>query len=62
MHDHLDGTEDILNKIGVFVYHGGKLNMNTWIFTHMEKFLFHEECFTNMEKLKEVSLSHLCNS
>ena len=59
MHDYLDGAEDILNKIGVLVYHGGKLDINSWIFTHKQKFLFHKECFTDMEKLKAASLHHL---
>ena len=62
MHAYLDGAEDMLRRIEMLVWHGGKLNMNTWIFTHKDKFLFYKECFTNIEKLKEASLSHLRNS
>lgn len=59
MHAYLDGAEDMLRRIGALVWHGGNMNMNTWIFIHNEKFLFYEECFTNMEKLKAASLHHL---
>lgn len=59
MHAYLDGAEDMLRRIGALVWHGGNMNMNTWIFMHNEKFLFYEECFTNMEKLKAASLHHL---
>ena len=59
MHAYLDGAEDMLRRIEVLVWHGGKLNINTWIFTHKDKFLFYKECFTNIEKLKEASLHHL---
>lgn len=59
MHAYLDGAEDMLRRIGVLVWHGGNINMNTGIFMHNEKFLFYEECFTNMEKLKAASLHHL---
>lgn len=59
MHDYLDGAEDMLRRIEVLVHHDGKLDMHSWIFTHKEKFLFHKECFTNLEKLKEASLHHL---
>lgn len=59
MHAYLDGAEDMLRRIEVLVWHGGRLDMHSWIFTHKEKFLFHEECFTDMEKLKAASLHHL---
>lgn len=59
MHAYLDGAEDMLRRIEALVWHGGNMNMNTWIFMHNEKFLFYEECFTNMEKLKAASLRHL---
>lgn len=59
MHAYLDGAEDMLRRIGALVWHGGNMNMNTGIFMHNEKFLFYEECFTNMEKLKAASLHHL---
>lgn len=59
MHAYLDGAEDMLRRIRALVWHGGNMNMNTWIFMHNEKFLFYEECFTNMEKLKAASLHHL---
>lgn len=43
MHDYLDGAENILKRIEMFVAHGGKIDINTWLMCDVGKFLYKEE-------------------
>ena len=42
MHDYLDGAENILKRIEIFVYYGGKVDMNSWLFAGINKYLYEE--------------------
>lgn len=42
MHDYLDGAENILKRIEIFVHHGGKVDMNSWLFAGISNYLYME--------------------
>lgn len=42
MHDYLDGAENIMKRIAIFVYHGGKVDMNSWLFAGISDYLYKE--------------------
>lgn len=42
MYDYMKGAETMMRRIEVFVYHGGKIDMNTWLFTSLSDYLYRE--------------------
>lgn len=43
MHDFLDGAENMMRRIEIFVCHGGKVDMNSWLYAGIDKYLYIEE-------------------